>query len=112
MWEDNEFFNILDPKELADINNIGDPQPFREITEFINASLRYGISVLIFCQDGGGRATAAMMAYLMLHNRWSTKKALDLILSKKPNSHPNSGYMNQLEELDKYLLAKRVYQRP
>ena len=53
MWEDNEFFNILDPKELADINNIGDPQPFREITEFINASLRYGISVLIFCQDGG-----------------------------------------------------------
>ena len=109
MWEDNEFFNILDPKELECVEHSEDPQPFREMTDFINASLRYGISVLLFCQDGGGRAATALAAYLMVHYRWSAKKSLDLILSKKPNAHPNSGYMNQLEELDKYLLMKRGF---
>lgn len=112
MWEDNEFFSLFDPRETGVYSSGKDvsircPTPFHEISEFIDTSLRYGISVLLFSQDGGGRTAAAMCAYLMLKYRWSYNKALELIMSKKPNAMPNKGFLNQLESLDKYLLKER-----
>ena len=45
----------------------------------------------------------------MLKYGWSHNKALELIMSKKPNAMPNRGYLNQLEALDKHLLKERGY---
>ena len=114
MWEDNEFFSIYDSRDKGDMSarhgGIRIPAPFKEMVDFIDSSVRYGISVLLFSQDGGGRPAVAMCAYLMLKYRWSCSKAMELVMTKKgQNAMPNPGFMKQLEALDASILKQRGY---
>ena len=124
MWEDRDDFSIFD-KEAADKSfheNVTKsslskdkhlllPQPFNEIVEFIDNSIKFGISVLIFSVEGGSRCTFALCGYLMCKYGWSYGKALQYLMAKRSDvlKVPNMGYMRQLESLDQYLLIRRGF---
>ena len=101
LWEDHPDFRLFGKrvkgKDLF-------PQPLDEIVEFIDGSLRHGISVLLFSAKGQSRCVAAACAYLMCRYKWGFEKAYDLVLSRKPDAAPNEGFTRQLFSLDKTLL--------
>lgn len=106
-WEDRPSFRIFSDKETDWDGTQTYPPPLGEIVEFIDGSLRHGISVLVFSAKGSGRCVLACCAYLMCKYQWSYNKAMELILSKKRDIVLNSGFVQQLHALEKYLLSQR-----
>lgn len=77
-WEDNttcELFPVGRELEM-----IGD------FAEFIDLSLRHGISVLLFSSRGVGRCVAAAVVYLMHKYHWGFDKAVQYMVAKKPDA--------------------------
>ena len=107
LWEDNPDFRLFGNMEDCNANS-GElyPPPLSEIVDFIDGSLRHGISVLLFSKKGQSRCVVAACAYLMCKYRWGFEKAFDLILSKKTDAAPNKGFIQQLFALDKILLLR------
>ena len=108
LWEDRVGFELFGDAET--VNHF--PPPMTEIVDFIDGSLRHGISVLLFSKKGQSRCVAAACGYLMCKFKWGFEKAFDLILSKKPSAAPNKGFVEQLFELDRTLLMRMGGLRP
>ena len=96
-WEDRETYCLFD--EYDDI--------VHDIVEFIDGSIRHGISVLLFSAKGTGRCTAAACCYLMYKYGWGFEKTYDFIHSKKPDINLNRGFVQQLFALEGRLLLRR-----
>jgi len=116
LWEDRADFRLFSSNDGTDGDEEGGvgggvtttlPRPLGELVEFIDTSLRHGISVLLFSTRGTGRCGVAACAYLMCKYQWGFEKAFDLVMSKKPDVAPNKGFVQQLFGLDKTLLLMR-----
>jgi len=106
-WEDRPNFRIFSDKESDWDGSQLFPPPLGEIVDFIDGSLKHGISVLLFSSRGQGRCVLAACAYLMCKYNWGYTKAFDLISSKRRDITLNKGFVQQLQALDKYLLTQR-----
>ena len=102
LWEDRPDFKLFG--DTFDGEDGRYPPPLTEIVDFIEDSLRHGVSVLLFSTRGQSRSVVAACAYLMCKYKWGFEKAFELILSKKPDVAPNKGFVQQLFELDRALL--------
>lgn len=90
-WEDRPDYNLFERKEDILIG----------IIEFIDTSLRHGVSVLIFSKRGVGRCAVATIAYLMFKYHWGYEKTLAYVSSKKLDIELNEGFEYQLCVLEK-----------
>ena len=107
LWEDRPNFRIFSDNEADWDGSRLYPPPLGEIVDFIDGSLKHGISVLLFSTKGTGRCVLAMCAYLMCKYQWSYEKAYNLLSSKNSDVSLNRGFIQQLQALDKYLLTQR-----
>ena len=96
---------------------------FTEISDFIDEGLSSGGKVLVNCQKGVSRSSAAVLAYLMLrHNmtavdallevdsemqRIEIKKVPRFQVRKQRDVRPNEGFLRQLADLDNKLRRDR-----
>ncbi len=106
-WEDRPTYRIFSDKESDWDGSQLFPPPLGEIINFIDGSLKYGISVLLFSTKGTGRCALAACAYLMCKYNWGYNKAIEFIVCKKKDISLNKGFVQQLQALDKYLLTQR-----
>eukprot|EP00605_Chrysophyceae_sp_TOSAG23-4_P000436 GSChrysophyteH1.ASY1.ANO1.493.1 assembled CDS len=107
LWEDRPNFRIFSDNEADWDGSRLYPPPLGEIVDFIDGSLKHGISVLLFSTKGTGRCVLAMCAYLMCKYQWGFEKAFGLLSQKKGDVSLNQGFIQQLQALDKYLLTQR-----
>ena len=96
---------------------------FTEISDFIDEALSSGGKILVNCQKGVSRSSAAVLAYLMLRHSMTAVDALIEVNSefnkcvkvqlfhrqvrKYRDVRPNDGFLRQLSDLDNKLRRER-----
>lgn len=98
-WDDQTDFLVFPAMEKD--------KALLEMVEFIDTSLRKGLSVLVFSFRGRSRNAFAICAFLMYKYNWGFEKSFDFILSKKSDLQINQGFVQQLFALEKRLSSKR-----
>ena len=97
-WEDRPDYTLFNEKN----NDI-----LSDIVEFIDTSLRHGVSVLLYSKKGIGRSAVAVCAYLMVKYRWGFEKTFSYVSAKKMDIDINDGFVYQLCLLDKKIRQLR-----
>ncbi|XP_075698965.1 dual specificity protein phosphatase 13A-like [Rhinoderma darwinii] len=69
---------------------------------FIEQGVSFSGKVLVFCTKGVSRAAAFVIAYLMFYQNLQLEDAIQCII-KQRSIYPNSGFLSQLQDLDKKL---------
>jgi len=85
-----------DPDEKLDVH-------FQSVFGILEVAKQQGQGVLVHCQAGISRSASLVIAYLMRENKMTLREAFLLTKEKRPAVQPNSGFMEQLVELDKQL---------
>ena len=98
-WEDRPDFLVFPDMERD--------QALLDVVEFIDVSLRRGLSVLVFSVRGVSRSALVVCAYLMCKFHWGFEKAYDFVYTKKADLQLNQGFVQQLFTLEKRLAARR-----
>ena len=98
-WEDESDFLVFVGMEKD--------KALLEMVNFIDTSLRKGLSVLLFSARGVSRNAYGLCAFLMFKYYWGFEKSYDFVLSKKKDIQINQGFIQQLFTLEKRLIAKR-----
>jgi hypothetical protein len=97
-WEDNGDCVLFDEEH----DNV-----VKDIVDFVEGSLEYGISVLIFSQRGCCRAAVGVCVYFMYKFGWGFEKSYDFIYSKKPDIELNRGFIQQMFALERRMQMSR-----
>ncbi|KAG9317910.1 protein-tyrosine phosphatase-like protein [Chiua virens] len=63
---------------------------------FIETALGHGGKVLVHCMMGISRSATIICAYLMVSQRLSVSVAIQYLRKRRPEIHPNYGFMKQL----------------
>jgi hypothetical protein len=98
-WEDRQSFELFPKGQEVEV--------IEDLCEFIDVSLRHGISVLLFSTRGAGRCIVASVVYLMYKYRWGFEKAYEYVQAKKPDVDLNRGFIQQLFAIDQFLQTSR-----
>ncbi|KAJ4722372.1 putative Dual specificity protein phosphatase [Melia azedarach] len=88
---------------VADKEDTNLSQYFDECIDFIDEAKRQGVGVLIHCLAGKSRSVTIVAAYLMKKHGMSLSQALEHVKTKRSQAAPNSGFISQLQELEKSL---------
>ena len=78
-----------------------------DIVNFIEGSLEYGISVLIFSSRGQGRSAVVACMYFMYKYGWGFEKAYDYVYAKKQDIVINRGFIQQMFAFERRLHLQR-----
>ncbi|KAK4478022.1 hypothetical protein RD792_017287 [Penstemon davidsonii] len=76
---------------------------FDECFAFIDEARTTGGAVLVHCFAGRSRSVTIIVAYLMFKNGMSLSEAMEHVKGKRPVVSPNSGFMLQLADYERYL---------
>ncbi|KAF9449058.1 DSPc-domain-containing protein [Macrolepiota fuliginosa MF-IS2] len=66
-------------------------------SRFIQEALEEGGRVLVHCVMGVSRSTTVVAAFLMKHRKMDARSALRYIKQRRPQVHPNYGFIKQLD---------------
>lgn len=91
---DEDTFNIIDYFSLA--------------IAFIEKARSSQAKIFIHCQMGISRSTTIVIAYLMKYHHFSLKKAFVYVKSRRSQTFPNFGFMEQLIKYDSTLKRKSI----
>lgn len=78
---------------------------FSHAAEFIDTGLRHG-KVLVHCIQGMSRSATLVIAYLMIKQRLSVREAVKILRARR-EIFPNSGFLQQLCQLEKQLMWRK-----
>lgn len=67
---------------------------------FLDDSKKHHEPIYVHCKAGKSRSAAAILAYLVLSERWTLKKAYRHIVKARPNISPNIGFVAELMKLE------------
>eukprot|EP00873_Tetraselmis_striata_P035140 jgi/Tetstr1/455404/TSEL_042236.t1 len=73
---------------------------FEASSNFIDAALSSGGTVLVHCFEGRSRSATLLLAFLMARRGATLKDALAAVRAAHPPARPNPGFFAQLRELD------------
>ncbi|CAN6918333.1 unnamed protein product, partial [Brassica oleracea] len=76
---------------------------FDECIDFIDEAKKQGGSVLVHCFVGKSRGVTVVVAYLMKKQGMTLTQALQHVQSIRPVANPNTGFIRQLQDLEKSL---------
>lgn len=79
---------------------------FYEAADFIDSGLRSGGRVLVHCHAGISRSATVVAAFLMIKRNMTAQEAIRVIRSQR-SIRPNSGFLQQLCDLNETLLGER-----
>merc|ERR1740121_630919 len=73
---------------------------FDACVDFIMEALAKGGCVLVHCHAGQSRSATIVAAYLMRKERLGASEAVESIRLCRPQIHPNTGFVDQLNALE------------
>ncbi|KAL3749196.1 hypothetical protein ACJRO7_010312 [Eucalyptus globulus] len=101
-YPDDFMYKVITVPDKVDTNI---REYFDECFEFIDEAKRLGGGVLVHCFIGKSRSVTIVVAYLMKKHGMSLSQALEHVKSQRPQASPNSGFISQLEDYEKFLQA-------
>ncbi|XP_030515622.1 dual specificity protein phosphatase 1-like [Rhodamnia argentea] len=99
-YPDDFVYKVLTVTDREDTNI---REYFDECIEFIDEAKRLGGGVLVHCFVGKSRSVTIVVAYLMKKHGMSLSQALEHVKSRRPQASPNSGFIAQLQDYEKFL---------
>ncbi|CAN1193165.1 Dual specificity protein phosphatase 1 [Linum perenne] len=100
---ETRWFYILLYEEVPDREETNLRQYFEECINFIDEAKRQGGAVLVHCFVGRSRSVTIILAYLMKKHGMTVSQALEYVKSRRPQASPNSGFILQLQEYERFL---------
>lgn len=79
---------------------------FYQAADFIDSALRANGQVLVHCHAGISRSATIVAAYLMIKRHMTAQEAIRVIRTHR-SIRPNSGFLQQLCDLNESLLGER-----
>nr|XP_046266325.1 serine/threonine/tyrosine-interacting-like protein 1 [Scatophagus argus] len=81
---------------------------FERICGFIGTQLNMGSRVLIVSRQGRSRCSAATIAFLMHHLKYTLEEAWKCVLKCKSNTRPNRVFLQQLSDWELHTVGTKV----
>jgi hypothetical protein len=75
----------------------------QERVNFVAAQRGSRTTTYVHCAAGKSRSGLVTVAYVMSEHHWSRDKALSFVKSKRPQTNPNSAFMELLVKWEQYL---------
>ncbi|KAF7852307.1 hypothetical protein BT93_L4601 [Corymbia citriodora subsp. variegata] len=105
VYPDDFVYKVITVPDKVDTNI---RESFDECFEFIDEAKRLGGGVLVHCFVGKSRSVTIVVAYLMKKHGMSFSQALEHVKSRRPQASPNSGFISQLQDYEKFLQGGEV----
>ncbi|KAK3252896.1 hypothetical protein CYMTET_37830 [Cymbomonas tetramitiformis] len=83
---------------------------FQQSIEFIDERMKKGERGLVHCMEGMSRSTTILCAYLINTQKWSLKKCLTHIKSRRSIVRPNLTFFQELREYELQTLGKESWE--
>eukprot|EP01016_Furgasonia_blochmanni_P007181 TRINITY_DN12875_c0_g1_i7.p1 TRINITY_DN12875_c0_g1~~TRINITY_DN12875_c0_g1_i7.p1 ORF type:complete len:237 (+),score=28.06 TRINITY_DN12875_c0_g1_i7:61-711(+) len=106
---DRESIHFHEVIEADDIETYNLSVYFEKAHEFIEFHRNRGTNVYVHCFAGVSRSATIIIAYLMKKFSWNFEKSYKFAKAKRRQVWPNSGFIRQLRNYERYLM---VYQHP
>ncbi|GAA6223816.1 serine/threonine/tyrosine-interacting-like protein 1 isoform X1 [Lates japonicus] len=81
---------------------------FERICSFIGSHINMGSRVLIVSRQGRSRCSALTIAFLMHHLKYTLEEAWRYMLKCKPDTRPNTGFLQQLSDWELHTMGTKV----
>ncbi|KAI8085843.1 uncharacterized protein B0P05DRAFT_635802 [Gilbertella persicaria] len=85
-------------RDTVEMQNVEDT--LRKAVNVIDDSKKNHEPIYVHCKAGKSRSAAAILAYLVLIEHWTLKKAYRHIVKMRPNISPNIGFVVELMKLE------------
>lgn len=72
----------------------------------LDDSKKHHEPIYVHCKAGKSRSAAAILAYLVLSENWTLKKAYRHIVKARPNISPNIGFVAELMKMEEGVHGK------
>lgn len=66
----------------------------------IDDAKKHHEAIYVHCKAGKSRSAAAILAYLVISEHWTLKKAYQHIVKARPNISPNIGFVAELMKME------------
>ena len=93
--------------QVDDDNTANLLKQFPNAVKFITDAVNAGGHVMVHCNLGVSRSSTVVIAYLMYTRKWIVRDARLFLKERRPISHPNNGFMNQLIRFEEMLFGKK-----
>ncbi|CDH55105.1 hypothetical protein RO3G_00853 [Lichtheimia corymbifera JMRC:FSU:9682] len=75
-------------------------QTLREAVKVIDSAKEHHEPIYVHCKAGKSRSVAAILAYLVMTEHWSLKRAYQHVIKVRPSMSPNIGFVAELLKLE------------
>ncbi|KAI8389309.1 hypothetical protein BD560DRAFT_381252 [Blakeslea trispora] len=96
--KENFHYQKVAARDTVEMQNV--EGTLREAVKVIDNSKKHHEPIYVHCKAGKSRSAAAILAYLVLSERWTLKKAYQHIVKMRPNISPNIGFVVELMKLE------------
>ncbi|KAG2174948.1 hypothetical protein INT43_006010 [Umbelopsis isabellina] len=95
-----ECFNYqkIPARDTVDMRNVS--STFNTAVRFIEDAKRLHEPTYVHCRAGKSRSVTAILAYLILSEKWTLKRAYRHVTKARPNMSPNIGFVAELMKLE------------
>ncbi|KAF7721435.1 hypothetical protein EC973_004680 [Apophysomyces ossiformis] len=84
-----------DTIEMKDVDTT-----LQKAVKVIDESKKHHEPIYVHCKAGKSRSVAVILAYLVLSEHWTLKRAYRHVIKARPNASPNIGFMAELMKLE------------
>ncbi|KAI8579269.1 hypothetical protein K450DRAFT_242458 [Umbelopsis ramanniana AG] len=96
--QDTFIYKKIPARDTVDMRNVS--STFTGAVKFIEDSKRLHEPIYVHCRAGKSRSVTAILAYLILSERWTLKRAYRHVTKARPNMSPNIGFVAELMKLE------------
>ncbi|KAI7893330.1 uncharacterized protein EV154DRAFT_439865 [Mucor mucedo] len=88
----------IDARDTVEMQNV--EETLRKAVQVIDDAKKHHEPIYVHCKAGKSRSAAAILAYLVLSEHWTLKRAYRHIVKARPNISPNIGFVAELMKLE------------
>ncbi|KAI9481201.1 MAG: protein-tyrosine phosphatase-like protein [Benjaminiella poitrasii] len=96
--KENFIYRKIAAQDIVEMQNI--QGTLKKAVCVIEDSKKHHEPIYVHCKAGKSRSAAAILAYLVLSEHWTLKRAYRHIVKARPNISPNIGFVAELMKLE------------
>ncbi|KAI8882306.1 hypothetical protein K501DRAFT_285960 [Backusella circina FSU 941] len=96
--KDTFVYTKVAARDTVEMKNID--ETLKKAVHVINDSKKHHAPIYVHCQAGKSRSVAAVLAYLVVSEHWTLKRAYRHVVKVRPNISPNIGFVAELMKME------------
>ncbi|KAK4509219.1 uncharacterized protein ATC70_007569 [Mucor velutinosus] len=96
--KENFAYQKIAARDTVEMQNV--QGTLKKAVQVIDDSKKHHEPIYVHCKAGKSRSAAAILAYLVISENWTLKKAYRHIVKARPNISPNIGFVAELMKME------------